>query len=247
MAGGKLKNQPTGHIKVMWFKDLQGNPVSGRYREGTTDEKALREVVERRSYRRLSAGIDVEPGETWLDLGANIGSFAVYCKVRQATAVCYEPDEDCFRILQRNANGFVCYRKAVTAHQGETVSFYVSKESGNHYRGSILTARSMKSAGSVPNIYAGLLLGQTYDGIKIDIEGAEFDLIDLNLIPFCNKLVMEYHTSRDPSVTNLKRRIEILKRRFRQVIYPPEFDRQIQAGSVVKTFFDRFIYCKEPL
>jgi hypothetical protein len=56
-------------------------------------------------------------------------------------------------------------------------------------------------------------------------------------------LVLEYHTSRDPSADNLKRRIGILKRTFPNVMYRPEYDRLMTEGGTVKTFFDRLIYC----
>ncbi len=84
----------------------------------------------------------------------------------------------------------------------------------------------------------------------MDIEGSEGALIDEWLLPRCNKLCMEYHTSRDSSVEKLRRRLEILKRRFETVAYPPEYDRIISRGrndsyeSDHLTFFDRMIFCK---
>lgn len=226
-------------VKVMSF---DGIPY--RYRPGTTDEKVAREVITNRCYRRASAGFDVEPGEHWLDLGANVGAFAVYCKIRGATAECYEPDADCFDLLVRNAVGFRCVRAAVTGRTSTTVGMWTSAVPGNHYRGTVLGSlgRSVDDPIEVPNVFAGDLVGW-YDGVKMDIEGGEFDLIDRWLIPPCHKLCLEYHTSRDQSMTNLGRRLDVLRSKFVTVSYVPELDRLLAAGGMRKSFHDRVIYC----
>jgi hypothetical protein len=80
--------------------------ITAYYRPGASDERVLREVITKATYRRSSIGFDVRQGETWLDLGANIGAFALYCKLNHATAVCYEPDPDCFALLTLNVPEF---------------------------------------------------------------------------------------------------------------------------------------------
>ena len=93
------------------------------------------------------------------------------------------------------------------------------------------------------NLDAACLVGRSFDGVKMDIEGSEGGLLDGELLPECRKLVLEYHLSRDPSIEHLKRRLDVLHRRFRTVRYPAELDRLIAAGGVAKTFYDRFIHC----
>lgn len=86
--------------------------------------------------------------------------------------------------------------------------------------------------------------GRPWHGIKMDIEGGEFEILDKKLLPPCKRLVLEYHTSRDPSVDNLKSRLQYLQETFSQVDYPPEFDRVFESGEpVFKAFFDRLIFC----
>lgn len=215
------------------------------YRPGTTDEKVLAEVVTNRCYRRPSAGFDVDPGERWLDLGANVGAFAAYCRLNGATAECYEPEPTCYSILLRNAPGFVCHRATVT-HRRETVlTLWPSGLEGNHYRGTVVegTMRVKGDPLTVPNVYAGSLTGR-FDGVKMDIEGSEFGLIDNGLIPPCEKLCLEYHTSRDRSMANLGRRLDVLRSLFDVVAYVPELDRLLVLGGMQKSFHDRVIYCR---
>jgi FkbM family methyltransferase len=224
-------------LKVAWY-----DGIPARYRPDTTDEKILRGLLTNSSYRKKSLGFDVFSGEKWLDLGANVGAFAIYCKQRDAIAECYEPDPDCFKILERNAPWFVCNRAAVTALHSEHIPFHVSTNKDNHYRGSILTGRCLRLKTVVPNVFIGSIKAK-FDGIKMDIEGSEFGILDAELLPSCDKFVMEYHTSRDDSPKNLKRRLEFLHSRFDHIHYPPELDRKMEAGISVKTFQDREIFC----
>lgn len=212
-----------------------------RYRPGTTDERVFTEVVERAGYRRATAGFDVESGESWLDLGANVGAFAIYCKLRRATATCYEPEPSCYEILVKNAPWFQTVQSAVTASKEPHVPFHVGNLETNHSRGSTFHVRTLRPIGSVRNTYAGQL--GPFGGIKMDIEGSEFGVLDNKLLPWTNKLVLEYHSSRDPSAENLARRINYLKGIYREVVYPPEYDRRIAEGGTAKTFFDRLIFC----
>ena len=90
------------------------------------DERILKEVLHG-IYRRKSIGFDVCSGERWLDLGANIGAFAIYCELRGAQTVSYEPDQECFEILKKNLSRksqAVC--SAVTASDDKLLTFYSS-------------------------------------------------------------------------------------------------------------------------
>jgi FkbM family methyltransferase len=207
----------------------------------------MAEVLDREEYHKPSVGFNVEPGEHWLDLGANVGYFAVYCKLRGATAECYEPEPGNFAVLLKNAEDFVCERSAVCATEQRSVTLCVPsdvsrlsrccvQEQGKAVRG----LDQLVQARSTP---ARILHHGEFDGVKMDIEGAEGPIIDAGYIPKCRKLVLEYHTSRDPSADNLKRRIGILKRTFPNVMYRPEYDRLMTEGGTVKTFFDRLIFC----
>jgi FkbM family methyltransferase len=214
-------------------------------REDGSDIMGAREVLEKKVYRRLRDGFDVMPGEVWLDLGANIGAFAVYCRSRGARAVCFEPEPDCYKILLRNASGMQCQPYAVTASCEKELSFSVSANSDNHYRGTVLPVKNYKEHKPVLNCYAGDLVkfcvgqkGGGFDGVKMDIEGSEGPIIDEWLLPRCDKLVMELHTSRDASFENLQRRLQILRKRFKNLKYPSMFE----TGKGFPPCYDQIIF-----
>lgn len=225
-------------------KEIQGQKIF--FREGTSDENIIREVIEKRTYRRAMIGFDVEPGEKWLDLGGNIGAFAFYCHLKGARCDSYEPHPDCFRLLKMNSRwkGFSKHQSAISGSREPYLKLWSPKKEEQRSRGTIVGRVGLcKESITIPNTYAGELLSKTYDGVKIDIEGAEFDLIDRWLIPDCKKLCLEYHTSRDQSMLNLKRRLRIIQSRFSVVNYPPELDKIMKLGGRQKSFHDRVIWC----
>lgn len=231
--------------------ELDGRKVTAFFREGTSDDRVMDEVISKRTYRRQRVGFDVENGEHWLDLGANVGAFALYCELRNATAECFEPEPQCFDILQVNAkllDGFTLHNKAVTTQDGAQVSFYVSGREGEHYYGNtIRPRRGFREIDTVNNLNIAKLSRKRYDGIKMDIEGGEGPLIDSGLLPRARKLCMEYHTSADRSVANFHRRMKLLRSLYEFVQYPKEFDTAKQRGDKeIKTFFDRTIYAWNP-
>jgi FkbM family methyltransferase len=222
--------------------------ICANFRLGTSDERVLNEVLFVSPYRMRALNFYVEPLERWLDLGANIGAFALYCKSRGAFAECYEPDPGCFEILQQNAEGFPCYQTAVTASEEPEIPFWGSKSPDDHHR---YTASPRKMSprhrlGVLPNLCGEFLLDQKFDGVKMDIEGSEGGLLDAGYLPECRKLVLEYHLWRDPSMENLRRRIDYLKSIFMKVHYPPEFDRMMASYKEAQAYYDRLIYCINP-
>lgn len=230
--------------------ELKTRKIQGRdvyYRPGTTDEKVLREVIDSRCYRRASVGFDVFAGEHWLDLGANIGAFALYCHINGATCDSYEPEAACFSLMKRNLQGLTGFRQfncAVTHSRKRKLTLWKSSIESNHYRGTVVGRRgTCKIPSEVDNLCIRSLFKEHYDGVKMDIEGAEFEILDRYLIPQCCKFCMEYHTSRDSDMSRLKRRIDWLKERFDVVNYVPEVDNVMKLGGQQKTFHDRVIYC----
>ena len=213
------------------------------YRTESSDERVLREVIEKKCYQRRSAGFDVERGERWLDLGANIGAFAVYCALRGAQAVCYEPEPECFKILNKNVPEFTLYNTAISALPNGALNFYSSPLAANYYRGTLIAPRSVKKVSQIKNKHAKFLCSQKFDGVKLDIEGSEGPLLDQWLLPRCKKIVFEYHTSRDTSMANFSRRMKQLRKRFEHVFYPAEFDRALERGDeTYKAWNDRVIW-----
>lgn len=234
------------------------------YRPGTSDDSVLHEILDTHWYRQAKMGFDVLPGEHWLDLGANIGGFALYCWLHFATCTCYEPQPDNFALLDKNFRhvpGYKLHKSAVTHHNCRTAPFYRGRSPTDFARyttdPTIYPVQQIKRLGSSPateqtevaNIWAGLSCftspKKIWDGVKVDIEAAEHGILDAGLIPKCKKLVLEYHIRKDPSMANFRRRMAVLRKHFKTVHYAPSLDKGY-PGDKYPGAFDRMIFCMDP-
>lgn len=244
-------------MKVHLSRKLYAHKVTGmqfpfHYRPETSDEKCMVEVLDQECYAHSKLGFRPEAGEHWLDLGGNIGAFSFWCIMHGATVTVFEPDPLNFKILTMNTliqtNGSVqcCpVNAAVTVHKKPKLTFYSGVAPGDFYRGSCIPPPTVREMHDFSNICIRELSKVHYDGIKMDIEGSEFPIIDQGLLPPCNKLVLEYHLSYDPDMAHFRRRIKLLKKRFRTVYYIESMDQQYPDDKYPGKF-DRLVWCLNP-
>jgi len=189
-------------------------------RPDTTDEKVVPEVVKRHVYTRKDFTIEV--GEYWADIGANIGTFSCFAFQRGAKVVSYEPEQDNFELLQRNlgVNKFAgnSINKAVT-YSGDDAILYTCKSERNKYRHSIFPHKGWGMV-KIPAVSFVDVLSLGVDCVKMDIEGAEFEIFD-KCADWGNvrKLAFEYHFDIDKKIANFLRRMDVLSRHFTNIYY----------------------------
>ncbi len=147
------------------------------------------------------------PGGMVVDIGANLGAFALYAARRGArTVLAYEPNGAAFRCLQRNIevnglSGTIRPRQlAVAAVAGQNVRFPLAPSVYNRIateeeRGEFEIVRT--------TTLAEILAREAVQGIdllKLDCEGAEYDILfsaaplDMSRV---REIRMEYHSGRD--------------------------------------------------
>jgi FkbM family methyltransferase len=149
-----------------------------------------------------------------IDCGANIGLSVIYIKEQhpEAKIVAFEPDDENFRLLQKNISSFgysnVELRKEAVWTEKTTLKFRNESsmssriESSDYQGGKDVPAVRLKDEITIP-----------VDFLKIDIEGAEFSVISdiedrLNLV---NNLFIEYHGTFS-QIGELTRLFEIVSR-----------------------------------
>jgi FkbM family methyltransferase len=116
-----------------------------------------------------------EPPRTVLDLGANIGASALFFRRRYPAAriVAVEASPTLAKILRDNTRQLrVDVRHCAVAASDGAVNFYESRES---WSGS--TTRGDGAPTTVPAVRLDDLLHHPVDLLKIDVEGAEFDVL----------------------------------------------------------------------
>lgn len=177
LPDGKLRNwRMAGH--PLWFRS-PGELMHG-----------LREIFAEKIYEQI-----LPPNAYILDCGANIGLSVIYLKRLCPTAqvVAFEPDPANMELLNRNIQSF-------RLQQVETRQAAIWKENTR------LTFQSSGSMGSSlnPTATSGLevealrlrdLLDRPVDFLKIDIEGAEYEVIRdaADRLACVKTLFLEYH------------------------------------------------------
>jgi len=183
---------------------------------GEYDSSVCKEVAVRRCYERPRLGFTVRRGETWLDCGANIGVFAVWAeRNRNAHVIGYEACEENTKLASQNLALNRCLSTVQTA-------FVAAKSGGRtsvNYNQRTPARSSPTAKGSqrfVPNIcLADEIMRHTPQGLKIDIEGGEFDLLDAGIpLQGIRALAIEYHFRFDKDCEKARRRIAPLVSHF---------------------------------
>lgn len=161
-------------------------------REGTSDVKAWKEVssggYERKNFNPL-------PGETWLDIGCHVGSFAHYYTEQGVKVIAFEPSLESYEIACQNAVKAEIHHMGLGA-KNEEKTLYINSKHGNHWRNS--TIKKWKG-GAEETIQLRDVIEFLPEGnfcIKLDAEGAEKEimqrLFETGKINRVDKLVFEW-------------------------------------------------------
>ncbi len=178
------------------------------------------------------------------DCGANIGVSLLYIKLRapKAAVTCFEPNPAARSVLERNiqANGWQDSVTVVASALGATAGeaeFYVGQEADTDSSGSLIP----RSDGQHFNSYkvaveplSKFLITQI-DFLKLDIEGAEFEVLEevaaskkLALISY---IQMEYHLDPGSSARPLSDMLKFLEAEgFETAIQSPTHPHLMKKG-----------------
>ncbi len=188
---------------VDYVSKRYGLAVPLRIRPDTSDIKAARDVLERNTYQRTRGGFCFEPGDRWLDGGANIGAFTVQALHHDAAlVVAVEPVVDHLEVLAINVavevvEGTATILQGAVTPPGHTdpVSVYERLDPRHQWRSS--TARMTHQATTTYRTKAypidTLVADFDLDCVKLDIEDAERDVLRLwEPGPGVRKIVFEW-------------------------------------------------------
>jgi FkbM family methyltransferase len=130
-------------------------------------------VVEVAAGEYRAPGFDISRGERVVDVGANVGAFAVLAASHGANVDAYEPHPETFEYLRRNTAGLAVRstRAAIVGNPPESGKVVLEAgASDTHHR---VGDSGMK----VPAISLADAVGPGCDLLKLDCEGMEFALL----------------------------------------------------------------------
>lgn len=201
-------------------------------RPKTTDAKVIDEVLKTNSYDKPKIKFKVcdQPGERWLDLGGNIGTFALLVLSRGGSVVSYEPEQENHGILQQNLEHnfpkgrWKVVKAGVSAKPSGSQQLYLCKTDYNKYRHTLHPIRGRQTVDiKVDNIQT-VLQREQCDCIKMDIEGAEIEILEaIKANDYqkagIKKLVFEYSFDVDRSIPRFLAIVKGLQGYFKTVFY----------------------------
>lgn len=200
-------------------------------RENTTDQKVIEEVIKRNCYERKKDNFFLKDASVWLDVGGNIGTFTCKaCNSGCSKVITFEPEEDNFNLLTTNVikNNFqdkvVLIQSGVVAQDNiEEVELFICKGDYNKYRHTIFKKRGRQSVKIPVQNFKKVINEWKPNGIKMDIEGAEIDILD-SMKPedwplSVTHLVFEYTFDIDPSLDRFRNIISNLQKHFSFVFH----------------------------
>ncbi len=142
------------------------------------------------------------PDPLILDCGANIGMATLFFKRQypDARVISFEPDPAVFPLLaenvSRNALTNIQLVRAALARENGSLAFYSDGKYGSCLASTLGTSPAAGwAATEVPSTRLRPYLGQEVDFLKMNIEGAEFDVLEdsADLLRMVREMVVEYH------------------------------------------------------
>ncbi len=133
-----------------------------------------------------------------IDCGANIGLSVIYMKrlYPDATVIAFEPDEKNFDLLKKNIGAFA-FENVEARKEAVWVDNTVLQFSGDGAMTSRIDFGSSKNTVPVRAIRLRDFLNRPVDFLKLDIEGAEYQVMNdiAGNLHFVRHLFLEYHGS----------------------------------------------------
>tara|TARA_R100001594_G_C4052921_1_gene265335 strand:- start:5325 stop:6020 length:696 start_codon:yes stop_codon:yes gene_type:complete len=224
------------------------------YRQGTSDENVIKEILEKKAYRKKKIGFDVSPDDVWLDGGAQIGVFAEYAAIKGCKkVVCYEPEESNFKLLQTNCQDlqlkygseFILKNRAIENKSGEgflTVAPNTWRHSlQTHYK------KPLPKQKVVCDSFSGILKSNTdINAVKLDIEGSELEILHSRQdFSGVRKLVFEYSFTKNRDMIYFFECVSNLESSGFNVHFPPSYKNQKHNGTSNQWggFVDDIVFC----
>ncbi len=193
-------------------------------RPGTSDAKAALEVLEHNAYQRPQSGFGIQPGDRWLDAGANIGAFTMQAIHHGAAlVVAVEPVPDHIDVLVKNIAAHPKADRATEVLQGavtppgftDPVSVYERLNPEHQWRTSTARMTHQPTTSYRTKAYPidALVADYSLDAVKLDVEDAEHDIMRLwDPADTVRKVVIEWGFEEDhrtaPLIAWLDRWIE---------------------------------------
>jgi len=204
------------------------------------DESVFDEIFTERGYSILDQLIQ-KATESIIDIGAHIGLFSVYARTLNSSApiFAFEPEPNNYKLLKENLKqnriqNIVAKSIAVTS-KSDQITLNISQDSHNH--SIILPSEThIKVQSTTLERIIQQTPNQKCDLVKMDCEGAEFEIIGLTSPETFTKidtLYIEYHEY-NPEMKKDSLRSTLEKNGFKTQVSQSHYDRRMGFILAIK-------------
>lgn len=163
-----------------------------KIRKDTYDRQVVNEVAKSYSW--------MEPkNEIVLDVGACFGAYSLLANKQGAIKIwAFEPETNNFHLSQlntQNYNNITVFNKALVCSDKKTIDFYLT-HGINHGNFSMVEFRGRKKITVQAENFLKILNDLKPSTIKMDCEGAEYELLQEDLPQFVKKITLEIHLNK---------------------------------------------------
>jgi FkbM family methyltransferase len=157
----------------------------------------------------LEDKFEIEKNDVVIDIGAHVGYFTLYAAKRAQTGmvISFEPTKESFLVLKNNVkiNNFqnIFINNLAVANISESRTFFVDKKYGisnTFYESNTGLEKEIVQTTTLDEIYGKYNL-ENIDFLKMDCEGAEFEIIlntSTEILKKIKKISMEIHEDMVP-------------------------------------------------
>lgn len=205
----------------MATRDVLTVPIDGTTYKTINDRSEQYHILNSTQKLRNLVGCIPEDAKTIVDLGANVGLFALLAARAspQASITCYEADPRLADLASENTPDNVSVVASAVTRDGGEVTFFRSHNShqlGSLRKASVVDFDPDAEAVSVPSVSIREALSHSVDFLKVDIQGAEWDLFQDFDFSSIKKAVFEI-SFLDPGAIDLLERLRLFFPNYRVV------------------------------
>lgn len=198
--------------KTVVVSDPEGGlgPARFRVRKQSSDPFFVAEVFAERVYS--PPGYEICESDVIIDVGANIGSFAIFAarRARRSRVIAIEPTHESFSLLKRNIKHNrlenISVERAAISDATGPVTMHLSDTGTGHHSVDTALAGPSSHTETVPGLTMADIFSKynidICNVLKLDCEGAEFPILE-SLSPMLaariQRIALEYHTKSTPS------------------------------------------------